>query len=73
MYWAQLIKRLQDAGVTQGQIGAEVGRAQSTVSDWANGKVSDIPASAAEALKQLAKSRGVQLPAKRAPTPTTEA
>lgn len=58
MNWADLIFRLQEAGLSQPQIARRCGCAQSTISDLASGTTKDPRFSIGKALVELASERG---------------
>lgn len=59
MNWSALISSIQAAGLSQPQIAAECGCAQSTISDLAGGRTKDPRYSIGQALSALAVRMGV--------------
>ena len=57
MNWAELISRLQEAGLSQPQIARRCGCAQSTISDLASGNTKDPRFSIGKALVELAETK----------------
>ena len=60
MNWSALISSIQAAGLSQPQIAAECGCAQSTISDLAGGRTKDPRYSIGQALNALALRMGVE-------------